>query len=294
MSYIISHIIGGLGNQMFQFAAGYALSKQWNMPFKLDISDFSSYGLHNGFELPKVFPCQIQIATHKEIEALIGYQSSNQFFNKLKLKSSILFGSKCIMLEKVNYKKNSLLNPCFPLYLKGYWQNQIYFNDFSQDIRRAFLFSKDLTGQNIQIANSILNTNSISLHVRRGDYATNPKTVAHQGLIPTAYFRLAIDYIANKVNKPNFFIFSDDIEWARLNINIDYPTQFINHNNGENSFYDMQLMSKCCHHIIANSSFSWWGAWLNPSQQKIVIGPKKWFANTRRLNNPCPPEWILI
>jgi hypothetical protein len=132
------------------------------------------------------------------------------------------------------------------------------------------------------------------MHVRRGDYASNPKTGATHGLCSLDYYEEAIRYISERVEQPIFFIFSDDINWVKCNLKVDFPCQYVDHNKSMESFNDMRLMSLCQHHIIANSSFSWWGAWLNPGQKKIVIAPRRWFLNSNNVEDLYPASWVRL
>ena len=134
----------------------------------------------------------------------------------------------------------------------------------------------------------------MSLHVRRGDYANNPSALSTHGLCSLDYYREAVNHIAEKVKEPHFFIFSDDMDWAVDNIRIKFPCEYIDHNKGPGSSEDMRLMSLCRSHIIANSSFSWWGAWLNPDPTKIVVAPKRWFARNVETPDLIPDGWVRI
>jgi hypothetical protein len=151
-----------------------------------------------------------------------------------------------------------------------------------------------LSGKNADIAEQIGRVNAVSLHVRRGDYVKNPKTTATHGLCSLDYYHTAIRYIYETVEQPYFFIFSDDMAWVKEHLKIDAPCQYVDHNQGKESFNDMHLMSLCKHHIIANSSFSWWGAWLNSSPEKIVIAPNKWFANQNNIKDLLPNDWVTL
>jgi hypothetical protein len=176
----------------------------------------------------------------------------------------------------------------------GYWQSEKYFSEFSQQIRRDFSFCKPLSSDNEEFANEINHINAVSLHVRRGDFVNNPTTLATHGLCSLDYYRAAVQYISYRVNQPHFFIFSDDIAWTKENLEIVFPCHYVDHNQGAESHNDMRLMSLCQHHIIANSSFSWWGAWLNPSKEKIVIAPKRWFAKQIDTRDLLPPSWVVL
>jgi hypothetical protein len=148
--------------------------------------------------------------------------------------------------------------------------------------------------KNQLIAQEIGQSNAISLHVRRGDYVHNSNTLATHGLCSLDYYQTAINYITERVAQPNFFIFSDDITWVKDNLKVDFKCRFVDHNHGTESYNDMRLMSLCQHHIIANSSFSWWAAWLNPNHKKIVIAPRQWFVNDNNVSDLFPQNWVKL
>jgi hypothetical protein len=290
---IISNIIGGLGNQMFQYAAGRALSLKLRTPLKLDIREFSGYQLHQGFELNRLFNCNAEIATNDDLDNVLSWQ-------KAKLVQRIL---RRPQLKNLRYKSFAI-EPHFNYwsgfkllgdnnYLYGYWQSEQYFIEFEEQIRKDFTFKLPLSAKNSAIIEQISQVNAVSLHVRRGDYVTNAKN-AFIGVCSLEYYRKAVEYVKNQVDKPVFFVFSDDIEWVKSNLPIDFPCIYIDYNHGIESFNDMRLMSHCKHHIIANSSFSWWGAWLNANSEKIVIAPQQWFANNTNVNDLLPESWIKL
>jgi hypothetical protein len=181
-----------------------------------------------------------------------------------------------------------------PCYLVGYWQSERYFKNVSDVIRKDFTFCQPLNEQNAAIAEQIGSVNAVSLHVRRGDYINNPKALATHGLCPHSYYEAAIRYIEERVVTPYFFVFSDDMQWVRENIKIDHPCYYVDHNHGKESYNDMRLMSMCTHNIVANSSFSWWGAWLNSHTDKIVIVPQKWFVNNNNVKDLFPSGWVVL
>lgn len=291
---IYTSLIGGLGNQMFQYAAGRALSLRKNTELYLDISNFDSYGMHQCFELNRVFSYQAKIASTTEIEELLGWQS-NALIRRILLRPELapLRPHTFAVEPYFNYWPgiNDLVTNC---YLTGYWQSEKYFLDFSAQIRADFTFKLPLEKQNDELAKQISKVNAISLHVRRGDYASNPKTTATHGLCTLDYYRGSINYLIERIQNPHFYIFSDEINWVQENLKIDYPCTYVKHNRGVDSYIDMHLMSLCHHHIIANSSFSWWGAWLNPVGDKIVVAPKKWFANSTDVRDLLPDGWMTL
>jgi hypothetical protein len=288
---IISHIIGGLGNQMFQYAAGRALSLDWGEPFKLDISRFEGYGLHQGFELQRVFNCAADIATEAEVRSLLGWQFPPAIRRVVARPSMSVLRRQNFVVEPHFHYWAGIKQIPYNSYLAGYWQSESYFQSQAATIRADFAFKLPLTDQNIALTTQIKQVNAVSLHIRRGDYANNPKTTATHGLCSLDYYRAAMQHIAERVQSPYFFIFSDDIAWVKKNLAINFPHQYIDHNQGAESYNDMRLMSLCQHNIIANSSFSWWGAWLNTNAHKIVVAPKQWFANTTNVADLIPSSW---
>lgn len=291
---IVSHILGGLGNQMFQYAAGRALSIARGAPLRLEVSDFSRYGIHQGFELVRVFSCSVTLAASEDVRTVLGWQSPRLFRRIMAHRRLQFLRSRHFVVEPHFHYAEGVRDVLLPCYLMGYWQTERYFADVAETIRTDFTFRQPLIGRNLELAQEIGTANAVSLHIRRGDYASNPKTLAAHGVCPLDYYESAIKYIAERVNEPYFFVFSDDMEWVRANLKIDHPYKYVDHNRGAVSFNDMRLMSLCRHHIIANSSFSWWGAWLNPDKEKIVVAPRKWFANDNDVNDLFPQGWVTL
>lgn len=291
---IITDIIGGLGNQMFQYASGRALSLQRGQPLLLDVSGFTNYALHQGFELLGVFNCPVTVASMKDVQDVLGWQAYP--FIKQRLMSprwAFLRNNHFIVEPYFSYWANISQVPQ-SAYLVGYWQSERYFQSINEIIRADFSFKLPLNEKNTEFAQQISQVNAVSLHVRRGDYVQNPITLATHGLCSLDYYQAAIRVIAESVEQPHFFIFSDDITWVKANLKIPFPCYYLDHNQGAESYNDMRLMSLCQHHIIANSSFSWWGAWLNPNTSKIVIAPKQWFADNKNTSDLLPRTWITL
>lgn len=291
---IITQLIGGLGNQMFQYAAGRGLSLRKDTILNLDISGFANYGLHQGFELQRVFGNRFEIASPMNIRRVLGLQSHAIVRRVMSQRLFASFRSKSFIAEPhFRYWPgiNDLTKDC---YLSGYWQSEKYFGDIAPQIRADFTFQLPLENQNSEVVKQINQVNAVSLHVRRGDYASNSKTTAIHGLCSLDYYLSSIKRMAEQVEHPYFFVFSDDITWVRSNLKINFPHQYINHNHGIESYNDMRLMSICRHHILANSSFSWWGAWLNAKPDKVVIAPQKWFSKTTDTSDLIPSSWIKV
>jgi hypothetical protein len=283
---IIVRFKAGLGNQMFQycFYKSLKLEKKFNnIEVKLDTSYYNQYKeqfgyeLFHGYELGKVFNIE---------ENLI---SSEDYYNFLCKNQYIYYP------ERFFNHDNDIFNFSDNVVFDGYWQTEKYFENILDVIRSDFTFKNELTLNNESTAEKMKNENSISMHVRRGDYVYNPYNAELYGNICTLeYYNKAINILKGKISNPVFYVFSDDINWIKNNLFIENAI-YIDWNEGVNSYIDMQLMSCCKHNIIANSTFSWWGAWLNSNEDKIIIAPNKWFQNPNM--NTCdllPKDWIQI
>jgi hypothetical protein len=291
---IITRIIGGLGNQMFQYAAGRALSLERRQPLRLDITGYKGYKLHDGFELHRVFECPAAVAAAEEVHSILRWQSPVVIRRVLARPSMAFIRRDGLVVEPSFYYWPGIKNVPDDCYLSGYWQSERYFQEAASAIRTDFTFKLPLTGKDAGIADTIGQVSAVSIHVRRGDYVTDRKNVARYGICTTDYYLAAAHYISENVKEPFFFIFSDDIAWVKDHLKIDLPCQYVDHNHGDGSHNDMRLMSMCRHHIIANSTFSWWAAWLNPDPDKIVIAPKNWFIDKAHIDDLYPRSWIIV
>jgi hypothetical protein len=290
---IITRIIGGLGNQMFQYAAACALAARKGTTVRLDITDFQGYPLHQGFELSRVFNVSADIAEREHIRAVLGWYANPRVLKLVRRRRLAWLRTKRLVLEPHSHYWPGINDVPDSCYIEGYWQSEKYFSDAAATIRREFTFVGDLNRANEACAARIISSNSVSLHVRRGDYASNPITLAKHGLLPIEYYRRAVHFIAERVENPQFFVFSDDTQWVKASLQLAYPCHYVDFNTGADSYMDMRLMSMCKHHIVANSSFSWWGAWLNPRTDKIVVAPQRWFV-ARDSGDLVPGDWIRL
>ncbi len=288
---IVVNIIGGLGNQLFQYAFGKALAIKNNCELKLDISSYNNYEWHDYSLSP--FSINENFATETECNNFKG-ENLSIFQN---IKNRVVKSNYNYFIEKDLQFNEEYKNITNPSYVSGYWQTEKYFKEIEDIIRQEFKISIPPSPQNLKLIENIKNENAISLHVRRGDYANIKHINEVHGTSPISYYNNAIEYLVSKISNPIFYVFSDDIEWAKNNLKISNENIFVDFNNNKTNYEDLRLMSSCKHHIIANSTFSWWGAWLNPSSSKIVIAPKTWF-NDVTLNNQTenliPAEWIRM
>lgn len=279
---------------MFQYALGRALSLELSVPLRLDVRGFAGYALHNGYELDRVFDTEILLAGEADLRAVLGLRAVEPLRRLLLRRGMAAFrGQRLVVEPNLAYwhQIRAVPDNC---YLLGNWQSEKYFRHVAATIRADFSFKRPLSGLNVALAERASNCTAVSLHVRRGDIATNAQSLAIHGLCSLEYYRKAIEHVGGHVEQPEFFVFSDDVAWARENLRIEYPCHFIDHNTGRESYNDMHLMSLCRHHIIANSSFSWWGAWLDPRDDKIVVAPSRWFAAELDSSDIVPSTWVRI
>ena len=294
---IIVKLQGGIGNQLFQYALGRCLSFKKNTELKLDISSFKNnpsgitprkYGL-------SVFNINESFATDEEIARAKRYQRQQGkwrfVYNRLVANQNKYFQEQRFDFDSNVFK---VFDDC---YFDGYWQTEKYFKDVENIIRHDLTIRTPQQSKDSEIAEKIQSVSSIALHIRRGDYVSDPATADYFGTCCPDYYRNAVKVIAEEIQDPHLFVFSDDPEWVKKNIILPYPTTYVNHNNSEKSFEDLRMMSQCKHFVIANSSFSWWGAWLSQNPNKIVVGPKNWFNNVKpgiNTKDIMPQNWIKI
>ena len=270
-------IKGGLGNQLFQYAIAKAFSLELKRKFKLDISIFEWYTLHNyslhHFNIQSDFytpESKWKMKLKKLLYTVVFYNEDQHPFhhnpNLIDIKSDFLF-------------------------LEGYFQSQKYFIKFENEIRTDFQITSTLKPKTIDTLAFMQSVDAVSIHFRRGDYVGN----AVHDTDTTEYYNKAMQLIESNIKKPVYFLFSDDIPWVKKNFKTNFETHYIDFNDASTNFEDLKLMSSCQHNIIANSSFSWWGAWLNTNPNKTVIAPKIWFNDEKVTTHDIIPEnWIKL
>jgi hypothetical protein len=294
---IIVNLIGGLGNQMFQYACGCALGRDFDLTVKVATDMFDEYTIHNRLELSRAFLTSTSVAEPRDIRNLLrGWRAKpkvRRWLGHDALKP--LRGRHFIVEQQLRYNEELQDLARSGLYLQGYWQSERYFKRHADVLRKEFTFKSALTGRNAELARLIRQDVSVSLHVRQGDYASDPKTLAYHGLCEPEYYFRAIENMRGHIPKFRLFAFSDDPQWVARTLKPTHPEMVVvDHNPGDQSHNDLRLMSMCNHHIIANSSFSWWGAWLNSDPNKIVIAPSKWFANGPNTADLIPENWLRL
>ncbi|MDH6309842.1 hypothetical protein M2451_002213 [Dysgonomonas sp. PFB1-18] len=281
---------GGLGNQMFQYAAAKALAKRLDTSLRIDTYSLTkkTQATARAYELD-IFNIDVPLVSSLRGKCLIKLRPYVQQHRAFFQKFGFLTDTYAILYQPVIETMKGNIT------MSGYFQNERYFNNIASDIRRDFTFRKPLADSNLSLSERLKRINSVSVHIRRGDYLSNKSASANFITCDSCYYEKAIKAIAENVKTPEFFVFSDDHDRVRGNISFaGYPVTFIDWNKGSDSYIDMQLMSLCKHNIIANSSFSWWGAWLNANTEKIVIAPEKWFQDNKKnalLDNFYPEGW---
>jgi len=290
---VITRLNGGLGNQMFQYAAGRALAGRLGVPLKVDISEFDTYLLRR-FELDQ-FNINAGIATSAELAGLVINPSRFQRrYSRLAISLGLGFKNIAFKENKFGYD-DTFEKIRHPMYLNGYWQSEKYFISAKDKLRKELCLVNALGDTSRKILDEIVQCAAVSLHIRRGDYITNPSAAAVHGVCSLDYYYPAIRHITTHVQNPYFFVFSDDPQWAKDNLKISQPVRFVEANGPDRGAEDIWLMKSCNHHIIANSSFSWWAAWLNNRQDKIVIAPRIWFLDKKiNAKDLIPEQWHRI
>ncbi len=279
---VIVKIKGGLGNQLFQYALGRAVALHHKLPLKLDLTIFKTYKLHR--YLLDQFAIQADIATENEIIKLKG--GNNVFSSALRkaglAKRKFYFREKRSSYFDASVFKNNVV------YLDGYWQNELYFSNIRELLLPELTSISSMSDVGCAYLECIKNSNSVSLHVRRGNYL-NTKNI---NVLDVDYYMKAAEYIRKNLEKPTFYVFSDDLEWCKNSLGFLDDCIYLDRTKTE--IDDLKLMSFCRHNIIANSSFSWWGAWLNQNPKKTVIAPKGWLLNDPDSSNVILSDWVKL
>jgi hypothetical protein len=295
LKMIITQLIGGIGNQLFQYAIARKIACGRNVPFKLDITGFNSYKLRQyqlGF-----FNINAEIASDEEIYRIKKYSENKIVENIYQKISRILPYSKKHYIKEQFFPYDPRIEKITDnVYLEGYWQSEKYFKSIASIIRSDITLKEEMIGKNRELKEKIIDDeHSVSIHIRRGDYVTNSLTHQIHGCCSLEYYYKGIQKINELLGNPNYYVFSDDIPWTKENLTINNPVTYIENEGPGKDYEELILMSLCRHHIIANSSFSWWGAWLGTNTDKITIAPSRWVNDpSRDMSDIIPENWIKI
>ena len=289
---VIVRLMGGLGNQMFQYAAGRRMALAHKVPLELDVSWFAGsldrvYSLH-ALDIPEAF------ATPEEVRQLRGPSTNGiaRLAFRLRRRWRIGYPWTWIHERGLSPFDRRVLDAGERTYLDGYWQSEKYFDDVADTIRREFTIKVPPDARSREIAAQVAATDSVSVHVRRGDYVADPQKSQARNVCTPDYYERSVRRVAEACGNPHLFLFSDDPDWVARKLRFAHPTTLVRHGSDHE---DLRLMSLCRHHIIANSSFSWWGAWLDPRPDKLVLAPGRWMNDPRVDDRDVvPPGWIRM
>jgi hypothetical protein len=278
---IISTLAGALGNQMFQYAAGRALALRRGTELALDL----------GWLAPRSrFVYELGVF-QLDVELVWTYRHMRRARLRELLRLAPPARLQDWKREGFTFDPGVLELPANAR-LAGYWQSEKYFADHADAIRADFEFHEPLDERNAAAAAEITASTAVALHVRRGDYVTDPGARSYLGALPLEYYRDAAELVRSYAPDPHFYVFSDDPAWCRTHLRFGSPTTFVDHNQGR-GHDDLRLMTLCRHHVIANSSFSWWGAWLARPDGQIVVAPRRWGADADA-GDIVPERWCLL
>jgi len=291
---IITKLTDGLGNQMFQYSVAKHLAIIHNTDLKMDISAYGTDSIRkyslDAFNIPQTFASSSEIRSIERtrngvLDRLVSYLDMigiHVYPNTYIKEKSFCFDPRILRLPD-------------GVYLHGYWQSEKYFIRISDIIRREFTVRFPFSKLDMALAHDIQSSESVTVHIRRGDYVANLHANLLMGTCDLHYYYHCVECLTRKIRRPHFFIFSDDPEWARANLSLPAPATYVDHNGADTDYNDLRLMSLGKHHIIANSTFSWWGAWLCRNEEKIVFAPQKWFNTIKSdIRDRIPDKWFAI
>lgn len=283
---IIVRVLGGLGNQLFQYAAGRRLALRTGAPLKLDLTDFATYPLRK-YRLSHFRTIQNEASAedlaavpHTWLGRMVARRRAGTF--------------RYVKEQRWCSKRDLISDLGSGVYLDGYWQGEGYFADIAHILRRELVPKHPVTKASLQIAQRMRETESVGLHVRRGDYVSHWRNRLRYKACSADYYRKAVAEITQRRGRCDIFVFSDDHAWVREHLG-DSTWSQINHNGPDRDYEDLWLMSQCRHHIIANSTFSWWAAWLGANPHQVVVAPRNWFVNSfRQAPDLYPMHWLRL
>lgn len=277
---IITDIMGGLGNQLFQYATVKSLSLDKNVDFLLNLS------YYNHKDAKDIAHVEFKL-NHFNIdlnEKIIDLNSTDEYSNIKEVVEPLSSDNFANFMDLSKFSDD--------FRLRGYWQDENYFKHNKDIIKNDLKITTPPNKKNQKLIDEITSVNGVCMSFRRGEYL-DPYFIAQFGMCTENYYKKAINFISKKVDNPVFFIFSDDIEWIDENVKLDFPTVPVNINGLNEEHEELRLMTLCNHYIMANSSFSWWGAWLSHNKDKVVFAPTPWFNSFTKQNILCQ-DWIHL
>ncbi|PUE27530.1 alpha-1,2-fucosyltransferase [Limnohabitans sp. Jir72] len=277
---------GGLGNQLFQYAAARSLAHRLHIDLVLD-----PYWFKHPRPGETVRPLEL---TNYHVKLRIANTDEQRRWKLLRTRWARYLGPLLpiqVVRERGFAYNDSFNRTADDSYLVGAWQSERYFREIREILLGELTPIQPPSIQDTELLQAMQACDAICVHVRRGDYVSSNSASAYHGVCSLDYYERAIKHVASQVRSPSLFIFSDDPDWTREHLHTEYPSHYVTHNSSTDAFQDLRLMSYCKHHVIANSSFSWWGAWLSTSPEQIVVAPEKWFSVSRPTPDLLPPKW---
>jgi hypothetical protein len=293
---IVVRLMGGLGNQMFQYALGRRLARDRGVPLKLDTTFYDTQR-ERRVDTPRVYALggwriQAELATSAEL-AEFPDSSPGRRTRIMALFKRRRAGT--TVVERSLRFDPAVLDVRPPALLVGYWQSQRYFSPIASLLHQEFAPAHPPCRHAESLGALVSDSGAISVHVRRGDYVTNTVTHEYHGVCSPEYYAGACTLVAKRVHTPHFLVFSDEPDWAASELKLPGRTTVVAHDAACHPHDDIWMMSRCSHHVIANSSFGWWGAWLGRNPSKTVVAPKRWFNGTAQQPEDLIPEhWIRL
>ena len=290
---VIARIEGGLGNQLFQYAASRSLADRLGCGLQLDIQAIH-LNSDRPFQLDK-YNTRADILDVAQVIELPDARSSRLGRFKSRLSQSL----PSVFSFPAFWPNSFAFDPRFdrisnPSYLVGYWQSERYFK-WNRELLLKDIQLVTTPKIGVEYLKQIKAANSVALHIRRGDYVSNESAAAIHGTCDLSYYTRALQELSKRISDIQLFIFSDDLEWSRRNLQYDFPMIFVDNSDQESSLIDLELMRHCKHHIVANSSFSWWGAWLAQTPHQLVYAPKRWFSDSNiDATDVVPQHWVRL
>ena len=286
-SPVIVGLSGGLGNQLFQYAAGRALTIRLQTYLVLDLSWFANQK-ERSFSLS---PFQIHAQTYSQFPRLAtSLQGTISKISRRLMPRAM--GVRVWREPHFNYSEE-FVKLTEPVYMEGYWQSERYFSEIRPLLLEEITLKDPMPSECMALFETIRSCNAICVHVRRGDYLSNPVAAKVHGICPADYYHLSVTELCAGLADPHCFIFSDDPVWVRNSLTFDCPTTVVDLNSPNDAHFDLMLMAACQHFVIANSSLSWWGAWLGSHSDKVVIAPKRWFlTQDKNTSDLLPESWL--
>jgi len=294
---VVTRLMGGLGNQLFQYAAARAVALRRGVTLRLDTSWY--VGRRDRSYVLSHFDIRENLLSPREMRLLRYWTDDGRHAQAKRAVSSLL---PLLRVTRISDPPGAADPSIFPtsrrLLLDGFWQSPVYFDEIGDVIRREFRLKAEPDERTAEIVGRMSACESVSVHVRRGDYVTDRTANRVHGTCGIEYYDRAAKIICEKIDSPRFFVFSDDSDAARRELRLPGPTEFIDRNADGRDWEDLRLMRSCRHHVIANSSFSWWGAWLAHHDEQIVIAPHDWYRPGakpgHRIRDLIPQSWDLV